>query len=285
MALSPPPIKALESLPFVFQEWIRQLNVFISKIISATVIDAKGDLIVGTANDTVSRLGVGANGTVLTADSAETSGLKWATASISGVPTGAILSFGGTSAPTGYLLCDGSNVSRTTYSALFTAIGTTWGAGDGSTTFGLPDMRRRTFVGSGGTGTGTLGNAVGNTGGEESHALSTGELASHTHTFTTGGQSADHTHSGTTSGQSADHTHTTVDNIVVYEAGGALPGGTFGNARTEATGGSSNDHTHTITTGGVSAGHTHSGTSDATGSGTAHNTIQPSAVILAIIKT
>lgn len=59
----------------------------------------------------------------------------------SAMPAGAVIPFAGSSAPTGFLLADGSAVSRTTYSALFTAIGTTFGAGDGSTTFNLPDLR------------------------------------------------------------------------------------------------------------------------------------------------
>ena len=62
---------------------------------------------------------------------------------------GMITMFGGTSAPTGFLLCDGSAVSRTTNGALFAAIGTNWGAGDGSTTFNVPDLRSRTPVGKG----------------------------------------------------------------------------------------------------------------------------------------
>lgn len=57
------------------------------------------------------------------------------------VPAGTILPFGGSKAPTGYLLCDGAAVSRTTYSALFTVIGITYGAGDGSTTFNLPNAK------------------------------------------------------------------------------------------------------------------------------------------------
>lgn len=58
-----------------------------------------------------------------------------------GTPAGTISAFGGAAAPDGWLLCDGSAVSRSTYARLFTAIGTTWGVGDGSTTFNLPDMR------------------------------------------------------------------------------------------------------------------------------------------------
>jgi microcystin-dependent protein len=57
------------------------------------------------------------------------------------VPAGAVMSFAMTAAPTGWLECDGSTVSRTTYATLFAAIGTTFGAGDGSTTFKLPDLR------------------------------------------------------------------------------------------------------------------------------------------------
>lgn len=59
------------------------------------------------------------------------------------VPAGTILPFGGATAPSGWLLCDGSAVSRTTYAALFANISTAWGYGDNSTTFNLPDMRGR----------------------------------------------------------------------------------------------------------------------------------------------
>ena len=67
------------------------------------------------------------------------------------VPTGAILPYGGSTAPTNYLLCDGSAVSRSTYANLLAIIGTTFGTGNGSTTFNLPDLRARSPVGAGAT--------------------------------------------------------------------------------------------------------------------------------------
>lgn len=72
--------------------------------------------------------------------------------SFSPIPAGVIFDYAGSSVPTGWLACDGSAVSRTTYAALFSAIGTTWGVGDNSTTFNVPDFRGRTTIGSG-TGT------------------------------------------------------------------------------------------------------------------------------------
>ena len=72
--------------------------------------------------------------------------------------------------PAGWLRCDGSAVSRTTYSALFSAISTAFGAGDGSTTFNLPDYRGRVPIGSG-AGAGLTTRVVGAKGGEETHAL------------------------------------------------------------------------------------------------------------------
>jgi len=64
-------------------------------------------------------------------------------------PAGFIQPFGGATAPDGWLPCDGAAVSRTTYAELFTAIGTIWGVGDGSTTFNVPDLRETGLVGTG----------------------------------------------------------------------------------------------------------------------------------------
>lgn len=103
------------------------------------------------------------------------------------VAPGFIAPYAGTGTPTGWLECNGQNVSRTDYAALFTAIGTTWGAGDGSTTFTLPDLRRSTLVGKGGSGTGVLGNAVGNVGGAETVNIQHAHLVSGTTGNTSGG--------------------------------------------------------------------------------------------------
>lgn len=102
------------------------------------------------------------------------------TAAVAGVPSGIVLPYIGASAPSGFLVLDGSAVSRTTYASLFGIAGTTFGAGDGSTTFNLPNVKSRTIVGldSGATEF----NARGKTGGEKTHVLTLAELASHTHT-------------------------------------------------------------------------------------------------------
>ena len=84
--------------------------------------------------------------------------------------------------PSGYVLMDGSNVSRTTYAPLFALWGTTYGVGDGSTTFGLPDFRGRAIIGAG-TGTGLTARTLNTTGGEENHTLQVGEMPNHQHTY------------------------------------------------------------------------------------------------------
>ena len=88
---------------------------------------------------------------------------------------GLIYMFGGSVAPSGFLICDGSAISRSTYADLFSSIGTTYGAGDGSTTFNLPDMSGRVPIGV------SLDSSLGDVGGEEAHTILTNELPSHSH--------------------------------------------------------------------------------------------------------
>lgn len=103
-----------------------------------------------------------------------------AVAAGTGTPAGAIVMYGGSDTPTGWLRCDGSAVSRTTYAALFAVIGTTWGAGDGSTSFNVPNFAGRSPIGQG-TGTGLTNRVQGTTGGAETHTLATSEMPAHTH--------------------------------------------------------------------------------------------------------
>lgn len=91
-------------------------------------------------------------------------------------------------APAGWLICDGSAVSRSTYATLFGLIGTAYGVGNGSTTFNLPDLRERVPVGAGASGVdigrfdlGIHNNLRGGTGGEGKHTLTTAEMPAHTH--------------------------------------------------------------------------------------------------------
>ena len=91
------------------------------------------------------------------------------------VPAGIIEPFAGTTVPAGYLLCDGSAVDRTTYATLFGVIGTTFGAGDGSTTFNLPDLSGRVPLGVSST------HLLGSAGGSETVTLTESELPAHVH--------------------------------------------------------------------------------------------------------
>jgi microcystin-dependent protein len=111
-----------------------------------------------------------------------------------GVPVGTIIMHGGNpptaaNPPAGWLFCDGSALSRTTYAALYAVIGGSFGAGDGSTTFNLPDFRTRAPIGSGSwngsawVGGVTPGIYPGWTGGEWTHLMSANELVSHTHGY------------------------------------------------------------------------------------------------------
>jgi len=122
---------------------------------------------------------VGTSGNVLTSD-----GSAWVSSTPTYVPTGGMLMWGTSSAPTGYLLCNGAAVSRSTYSALYAVLGTAYGSGDGSTTFNVPDFRDRFPVGAGTT-------YSANSSGGSADAV----VVSHTHTATSSVTDPGHVHS------------------------------------------------------------------------------------------
>ena len=136
-----------------------------------------------------------------------------------GGTAGDIKMTGRTSAPSGWQICDGTAISRTSFKRLFDAIGTAYGVGDGSTTFNIPDMRQRFPLGKADSGTGVN---LGDSGGQIDH-VHTGPSHSHTmptHTHASGGygtvSTGSHDHGGTTNNRTVSHTHQ-----LVYKSAGA----------------------------------------------------------------
>ena len=160
-------------------------------------------------------------------------------------PTGVITEYGGSSAPTGWLLCDGAAVSRTTYANLFAVVGTTYGIGDNSTTFNVPDRRGRFGIGANVT---FPRGSVGGTLTTDGTALTVGQLPAHTHT-------------GTTS-TNGDHSHTTsisVTNDPRAESQSYYgPGPAFGSYSWPSS--TAGAHSHTFTTDSTGSGQVHTHT-------------------------
>lgn len=144
--------------------------------------DATGDILYRNAG-VLARLPIGTNGQYLGVTGGALAYSTLTAATITDVnnaaPIGHVVDWLTNSAPTNWLLCDGSAVSRTTYATLFGILGTTYGTGDGSTTFNLPNIKGRVTVGrdSGQTEFDTLGE----TGGAKTHTLTAAEIPSHTH--------------------------------------------------------------------------------------------------------
>lgn len=176
---------------------------------------------------------------------------------------GEIRMWSGSAAPSGWALCDGAAVSRTTYSALYAVTGDAFGVGDGSTTFNLPDLRGRAPIGAG-SGPSLTTRALGAKVGGETHQLTTAEMPAHTHAAGSlsaasgGSASADVTlQRATGSGGSSNNKLNNGDGSAdeVFEDAVAIPA-----------------HTHTI-----------SGTTGSAGTGNAHTIMGPSQAVNFIV--
>jgi microcystin-dependent protein len=174
---------------------------------------------------------------------------------------GKISMFARSTAPSGYLKCNGAEISRTTYEALFSAIGTTFGAGDGSTTFNIPDLRGEFIRG--------WDDARGVDSGRVFGGWQDGQNVSHTHTGTTSSDAHTHTWSGTTSSDGA-HTHTITvrqANDLNWDSTPEIPGAddyASSNTTYNSTA-SAGDHKHTVSGTTSSDAHTHTFTTAASG--------------------
>ena len=178
---------------------------------------------------------------------------------------GIVTPFAGSSAPTGWLLCNGSAVNRSVYADLFAIVGTTYGAGDGSTTFNLPNLIDKFTAGAGSV------YALGANGG----STTTSSAGAHDHTGLTGSTTL-------TTAQIPAHTHTgTSDSTTLTgsfgpfrqslgPAAGASASGVF-STYAGGTSGDANNGSSQVVGINMSAPHTHSFTSNSTGGGTGHN--------------
>ncbi len=190
-----------------------------------------------------------------------TGNTRWSTATL---PIGMITPFAGSTAPTGWLLCYGQAVSRTTYANLFAVISTTYGTGDGSTTFNLPGGTDATRLDA------DWDNALGETGGTQKHTLTHQESGvpahGHGHTLGTGEDTPDHSHQQNQYRGSSEPGIGGAGGWLWHEGAGG-----------QYTYGANTRHTHPVT-GGIS-------NNTAANASAAHNNMQPTMLLNWIIKT
>lgn len=188
---------------------------------------------------------------------------------VGGIPTATIVPWSKSSVPSGFLECNGAAVSRSTYSDLFSAIGTTYGAGDGSSTFTLPDLQDNVAIGKSGT------KALASTGGANTVA-SSGSVSG-----TVGGTAL-------TTAQLPSHTHNpvsvTINKNIGSQVGENEPGQT-GIASVRISNNASAPLTGTGTAANAGSGDTHTHSLNANFSGSANSVVQPYLALIYIIKT
>lgn len=197
-------------------------------------------------------------------------------------PAGIVMQFGGNTAPEGWLLCDGSAVSRTDYADLFTAIGTTYGSGDGSTTFNVPDLSGRVVIGV------SQSHALGSTGGEATHVLTSSELPAHVH------EVPQHGHGNDIVATTPELSHTITQPVFKYNrpnqsntAGSGYPSpivNTTTATASRATNLAVSNHAATNCTMSGAVTDCDAFDSGMSGGGTAHNNLQPYVVVNYIIS-
>ena len=175
------------------------------------------------------------------------------------IATGAISAFAGASAPTGYLLCNGAAVSRTTYAGLFAVCSTTYGVGDGSATFNVPNLKGRVIAGY--DSAQMEFDAVGETGGAKKHTLATSEMPAHNHT-----------------GDPHNHTQNPHKHRAGWVYGGGVASWRFENGAIDGGAGADTNDT-TATNNETTAANRNTG-----GNGE-HNNLQPYMALNYIIKT
>lgn len=198
---------------------------------------------------------------------------------------GNIIAFSGFNTPDGYLECDGSAVSRDDYPDLFSVIGTSYGEGDGSTTFNLPNLSGRVALGA------SQGYSVGANGGEEAHSLAALELPSHIHLI------PEHTHGNSIDAETPSLSHTITQPVLtytrinnsannqVYSAGSTyFYSGRSNATMSRATNLAIADHPATpcTVTGGILDCPTFN--TESTGGGVAHNNMMPYLAVRYLIK-
>ena len=192
------------------------------------------------------------------------------------LPPGIVVSYAGTSAPTGWLLCDGAAVSRVTYLTLFTIIGTTYGVGDGATTFNVPNLKGRVPVGH--DAAQTEFDALGKTSGAKTHTLSSSEMPVHTHTQ----DSHNHTQNSHNHTQDA-HSHV-ITELRDLTTGGANTNIAVTNDASSTLGTKPTASTTATNQAATATNQATTATNQNTGGGAAHNNLQPGLAINFIVK-